>query len=58
MVLRAEFAPPTHRPWFMVRGQSYLAAENLEPEGLWDISTVPERGSEFNIGFRCVKDAR
>jgi formylglycine-generating enzyme required for sulfatase activity len=51
-------APPTRdEAWYMVRGQSYVAQEKLEPEGLWDIFTVPERGSQFNIGFRCVKDA-
>jgi serine/threonine-protein kinase len=52
-------APPTRdEPWYMVRGQSFSAAERLDPTGLWDNSTVPERGAAHNIGFRCVKDAR
>jgi formylglycine-generating enzyme required for sulfatase activity len=52
-------APPTRaEPWYVIRGNSFVAAEKLDPAGLWDIFTVPERGSAFNIGFRCVKDAR
>jgi formylglycine-generating enzyme required for sulfatase activity len=52
-------APPTRdEPWYMVRGQSFFSAERLDPGGLWDNSTVPERGAARNIGFRCVKDAR
>jgi serine/threonine-protein kinase len=52
-------APPTRtEPWYMIRGNSFVAAEKLDPAGLWDIFTVPERGSAYNIGFRCVKDAR
>jgi hypothetical protein len=42
----------------MVRGQSFFAAEKLDPAGLWDNSTVPERGAAENIGFRCLKDAQ
>jgi serine/threonine-protein kinase len=54
-----KLAPPTRdEPWYMVRGQSFSAAERLDPGGLWDNSTVPERGAAENIGFRCVKDAR
>ena len=54
-----KLAPPTpSEPWYMVRGQSFSAAERLDPRGLWDNSTVPERGANQNIGFRCVKDAR
>ena len=53
-----KLAPPTRdEPWYMVRGQSFFAAEKLDAAGLWDTSTVPERGSAPNIGFRCVKDA-
>jgi serine/threonine-protein kinase len=52
-------APPTRdEPWYMVRGQSFVAAEKLDAAGLWDTSTVPERGAALNIGFRCVKDPR
>ena len=50
--------PTRDEPWYMVRGQSYVAAEKLDPAGLWDNSTVPERGAAENIGFRCVKDTR
>ena len=54
-----KLAPPTlGEPWYMIRGQSFSAAEKLDPGGLWDNSTVPERGAAENIGFRCVKDAR
>lgn len=49
-------APTTSEPWFMIRGLSFVE-KNLDPAGLWDSSTVPERGSHFNIGFRCVQDA-
>jgi serine/threonine-protein kinase len=50
-------APPTRNDqWYMIRGQSYGAEERLSPAGLWDYSTVPERGYMSNIGFRCVKD--
>jgi formylglycine-generating enzyme required for sulfatase activity len=53
-----KLAPPTRdEPWYMVRGQSFRAEESLDPNGLWDIFTVPERGSAIDIGFRCVKDA-
>jgi serine/threonine-protein kinase len=53
-----KLAPPTRdEPWYMVRGQSFFAAEKLDPAGLWDNSTVPERGAAENIGFRCVRDA-
>jgi hypothetical protein len=53
------FAPPTrNEQWYMIRGQSYGAEERLSPAGLWDFSTVPERGYSINIGFRCVKDAQ
>jgi serine/threonine-protein kinase len=52
-------APPTHdEPWYMVRGQSFFAGEKLEPGGLWDISTAPERSVAIDTGFRCVKDAQ
>ncbi|MCX6629747.1 MAG: bifunctional serine/threonine-protein kinase/formylglycine-generating enzyme family protein [Candidatus Solibacter sp.] len=54
-----KLAPPTREePWYMVRGQSFDAGEKLEPGGLWDISTVPERLASINTGFRCVKDAK
>jgi formylglycine-generating enzyme required for sulfatase activity len=54
---RLKRAPPTREErWYMMRGQSFGAEEKLEPAGLYDISTVPERGPAPNIGFRCVKD--
>jgi serine/threonine-protein kinase len=54
-----KLAPPTRdEPWYMVRGQSFFAGEKLDPAGLWDISTAPERSSAIDTGFRCVKDAR
>jgi len=55
---KLKLAPPTAgEPWYMIRGQSFRAEETLDPGGLWDIFTVPERGSTIDIGFRCVKDA-
>jgi formylglycine-generating enzyme required for sulfatase activity len=54
-----KLAPPTRdEPWYMVRGQSFMGVEKLDPSGLWDSSTVPERGFAGNIGFRCAKDAQ
>jgi eukaryotic-like serine/threonine-protein kinase len=54
-----KLAPPRRdETWYMIRGQSFGAQERLDPAGLWDISTVPERGAAVNIGFRCVKDVR
>ena len=53
---RLKLAPPTRtEPWYMMRGQSF-AEEKLDPAGLYDSSTVPERGPAPNIGFRCVRD--
>ena len=55
---RLKLAPPTRtEPWYMIRGQSFGAEEKLDPAGLYDSSTAPERGYAPNIGFRCVKDA-
>jgi serine/threonine-protein kinase len=52
-------AAPTHdEPWYMIRGESFFAGEKLEPGGLWDISTAPERSTSIITGFRCVKDPR
>ena len=52
-------APPTNtETWYVVRGQGYGAEERLHPGGLWDSSTVPERGWAGDTGFRCVKDAQ
>jgi formylglycine-generating enzyme required for sulfatase activity len=55
---KLKLAPPTRdEPWYAIRGLSFVE-EKLDPNGLWDTSTVPERGAAFNIGFRCAKDAR
>jgi hypothetical protein len=55
---RLKMPPPTvDERWHVIRGMSFVE-KNLDPTGLWDNSTVPERGSALNIGFRCVKDAR
>ena len=54
-----KLAPPTRDEiWYMIRGQSFGARERLDPGGLWDNSSVPERGSNVNIGFRCARDAQ
>ncbi|MEO8368535.1 MAG: bifunctional serine/threonine-protein kinase/formylglycine-generating enzyme family protein [Candidatus Solibacter sp.] len=54
-----KLAPPTKtEPWYMVRGQGFGAEETLQPGGLWDFSTVPERGWAGDTGFRCVKDVQ
>ena len=54
---RLKLAPPTRtEPWYMIRGGSFAEAK-LDPAGLYDSSTAPERGPAPNIGFRCVKDA-
>jgi serine/threonine-protein kinase len=49
-------APTKTETWYIFRGQGYGAQERLEPSGLWDHNTVPERGWADNIGFRCVRD--
>ena len=48
-----KLAPPTRdEPWYMVRGQSFVAGEKLDPAGLWDISTVA--GARFG---NCISDS-
>ena len=47
---RLKLAPPTRtEPWYMVRGQGFSAKESLDPSGLWDFSTMPERGFSGTI---------
>lgn len=54
---KLKLAPPTAQErWFMMRGMSFEDDE-INPDGLWDASSVPERGFGLNIGFRCARDA-
>jgi formylglycine-generating enzyme required for sulfatase activity/tRNA A-37 threonylcarbamoyl transferase component Bud32 len=47
--------PPTERePWIAMRGGSF--DRPLEVGLAYDAVSIPERISERNIGFRCVKD--
>jgi hypothetical protein len=48
--------PPVRRedPWYMVRGES--AAEELQPNVIWDSNGIPARWRDPFIGFRCAKD--
>ncbi len=49
--------PPTaEEQWVGIRGGAYDLP--LLDEGLWDDNVVPARHRAFNIGFRCVKDAK
>jgi len=49
--------PPTaQEQWCGIRGGSYDLP--LLDEGLWDDNIIPARHRSYNIGFRCVKDAK
>jgi formylglycine-generating enzyme required for sulfatase activity len=41
-------------PWITTRGGSYLSV--LSKQLVWDHTSIPERFSGPDIGFRCVKD--
>jgi serine/threonine-protein kinase len=48
--------PPTaDEPWYLIRGTSFR--ETLDPDAIWDKTTVPARFKGSDIGFRCAKDA-
>jgi serine/threonine-protein kinase len=57
-IMRAHnLAPPTpDEPWYTIRGGAFND-KDLIPSLVWDYTTVPARWREFNIGFRCAKDA-
>ena len=57
---RLKLAPPTRDRAVVHDARPVLLAprKSSSPAGLYDSSTVPERGSADNIGFRCVKDAQ
>jgi len=42
--------------WYTTRGESFHEAK-LEEGVLYDVSTVPGRWKNVDIGFRCVKSA-
>jgi len=48
--------PTSDEPWYTIRGGGYTDKE-LDPSMVWDSTTVPARWRDFNIGFRCAKDA-
>jgi eukaryotic-like serine/threonine-protein kinase len=48
--------PTAEEPWYTIRGASF--SDDLPNEVIWDSTTVPARWKDFNIGFRCVKDAQ
>ncbi len=48
--------PAASEPWFAIRGGAYDLP--LLDNALWDSQSVPARHRAFNIGFRCVKDAK
>jgi serine/threonine-protein kinase len=43
-------------PWYTTRGESFQEAK-LEDGVLYDVSTVPARWKNVDIGFRCSKSA-
>jgi serine/threonine protein kinase len=49
-------SPPltAKEPWVMTRGGAFTTP--LSPNLIWDMQPVPERFSNTNIGFRCVRD--
>jgi formylglycine-generating enzyme required for sulfatase activity len=49
-------APTADEPWYTIRGGSFKDKE-LDPTMIWDFTTVPARWRNYNIGFRCAKDA-
>src|SRR5262249_34338496 len=49
-------APTADEPWYTIRGQSF--SDKLDPTVLFDVTTVPAKWKESNIGFRCVKEAQ
>jgi len=49
-------SPTAQEQWCGIRGGSYDLP--LLDEGLWDDNIIPARHRSYNIGFRCVKDAK
>jgi formylglycine-generating enzyme required for sulfatase activity len=49
-----KFPVTADEPWITTRGGSYLSV--LSKEIVWDYTSIPERFSGPDIGFRCVKD--
>jgi formylglycine-generating enzyme required for sulfatase activity/tRNA A-37 threonylcarbamoyl transferase component Bud32 len=47
-------APTVQEPWITMRGGAF--DRPLEPGLAYDFSSIPERFSARNVGFRCVKD--
>jgi eukaryotic-like serine/threonine-protein kinase len=48
------FPATASEPWIATRGGSYLSV--LSKDIIWDHTSIPERFSGPDIGFRCVKD--
>jgi formylglycine-generating enzyme required for sulfatase activity len=48
--------PDREEPWYTIRGGAFND-KDLIPDMVWDFTTVPARWRDFNIGFRCAKDA-
>ena len=48
--------PTADEPWYIIRGGAFND-KDLIPGMVWDYTTVPSRWKNFNIGFRCAKDA-
>jgi formylglycine-generating enzyme required for sulfatase activity len=55
--MRIKLNPPPRadEPWYQIRGQSY-ADRVMVQNVIWDLTTVPARWSDKNLGFRCAKD--
>jgi formylglycine-generating enzyme required for sulfatase activity len=47
-------APTAQEPWITMRGGAF--DRPLEPGLAYDFSSIPERFSARNVGFRCAKD--
>jgi hypothetical protein len=48
------FPVTADEPWIATRGGSYLSI--LSKNIIWDHTSIPERFTAPDIGFRCVKD--
>jgi len=48
--------PAADEPWHAIRGGAFTD-KDLNPTMVWDFATVPAGWRNFDIGFRCARDA-
>jgi serine/threonine protein kinase len=49
--------PSTDEPWYAIRGAAFNSTE-LTGMVLWEDNAVPNRYTDSNLGFRCVKETQ